>query len=72
MYLLILAVIVVIVVALVVGVVMAIIIIIIIIITQDQVILTRNYKKQPINDELRRSCGKESETSSTLLQHVSN
>ena len=45
-------------------------IIIIIIIIQDQVILTRNYKKyilkQPNIDELCRRCGKDSET----IQHI--
>jgi hypothetical protein len=38
--------------------------------TQDQVIVTRNYRKyilkQPNTDELRRRCGKESET----IQHI--
>jgi len=43
---------------------------------QDQVILTRNYKKyilkQPDTEELWRRCRKESETIQQLLQHVSN
>ena len=43
---------------------------------QDQVILTRNYKKyilkQPDTDELCRRCGRNRRQSNTLLQHVRN